>query len=222
MAKTRNQVSIALDEVHEHSLLIDEREIFLHGEKGSEDDPGVNYEMASTFLKNIRFLQTRNNKPIIVHQHSIGGYWDSGMLIFDAIKTCEAPVIIICHGIAASMGSVVPQAADLRVMMPSCYFMIHQGYTGISQEFTMTQRTSWYDWETKINKDMINLFTGVMKKSTLYKDKTGQQVKNILMKHLQNKEDWWLDAHETVSSGFADGVFGEKGYEDIKSVLEHV
>jgi ATP-dependent protease ClpP protease subunit len=37
-------------------------------------------------------------------------------------------------------------------------------------------------------------------------------------KKLEQKVDWWLTAEEAVYYGFADGVFGQPGYETLNKI----
>ena len=66
-----------LYDLHNYGANIDTREIFLHNHYGSndEDNPGVEYKMSNTFLKNIRALEIKSDKPIIIHMQSVGGEW---------------------------------------------------------------------------------------------------------------------------------------------------
>ena len=54
--KNRDRVSkgYIVDEMHRYNILLESREIFLHGYIDSnEEDPGVEYRMSNNFLKNI-------------------------------------------------------------------------------------------------------------------------------------------------------------------------
>ena len=51
--------------------------------------------MSNKFLKNLTNIRKYNHKPIIIHQHSIGGEWESGMMIYDVIQQ-SAVQIYIC------------------------------------------------------------------------------------------------------------------------------
>ena len=56
-----------IDDIHSQNIDVKNREIFLHGQHGSfDDDPGVEYRMATTFIKNIRYLDSLKNEPIII------------------------------------------------------------------------------------------------------------------------------------------------------------
>jgi ATP-dependent protease ClpP protease subunit len=223
--KNRDRVSkgYIVDEMHRFNILLESREIFLHAYIDNvEDDPGVEYRMANNFLKNIKLLEHMDSKkPIIVHQHSVGGSWTEGMMVYDAIQTCLAPVIIITHGIAASMGSIVPQSADLRVTMPNCWWLIHDGYSDISG-LVRRQAKAWHDWENKLEEQMMDIYLNVCSESELFKNKKPSQIKYFIKKKLERNEDWWLSGEESLNYGFSDAVYGSKGYENLEEVKKHV
>jgi ATP-dependent protease ClpP protease subunit len=125
-------MSERIESIHNQGLDVDQREIYLHGHHGPfEDDPGVEYRMASTLIKNVRCLDSIKNSPILIHMHSIGGNWGDGMAIYDTIKASRSHVTILVYGQAESMSSIILQAADIRVMCPHSYFMCHFGSTGV-------------------------------------------------------------------------------------------
>ena len=78
-----------VNDIHNYCVNVKTREIYLNSYISSnEDDPGVDYRMSSQFIKNITHLDSINNKPILIHMHSIGGDWGAGMAIYDAISAC--------------------------------------------------------------------------------------------------------------------------------------
>jgi len=222
----RNRVSkgYIVNEMHEFNILLESREIFIHGYiDNTDDDPGVEYRMSNNFIKNISLLtQLNSTDPIIIHQHSVGGLWSEGMMIYDAIQTCTAPVVMILHGSAISMGSIIPHAADLRVCMPNCWWMVHDGYTEISG-CTMKQARSWNEWEQSLSKQMFEIYTSVcLEHGKFFKGKSEAQVRSYLKRQLDKKEDWWFTAEESVNLGFADAIWGAEGYESLDKIRSHV
>ena len=133
--KTNNSDYSYISEAHDNDIIISSREIFLHGHIEEGEDLGIDSLISINFLKNLQILDSINNNSIIVHQQSIGGEWESGMMIYDAIQQSPSSFIFICHGVAASMGSIIPQAVyqkGLRLTMPNCYWLIHEGEQSIS------------------------------------------------------------------------------------------
>ena len=98
-----------LYDLHNYGANVDTREIFLHNHYGAndEDNPGVEYKMSNTFLKNMRALDIKSDKPITIHMQSVGGEWSDGMAIYDAISMSRSFVTIIAYGQAESMSSII-------------------------------------------------------------------------------------------------------------------
>jgi len=222
--KTRESKGYIVDEIHRFNILLDTREVYLHGHIDSEEgDSGVEYRMSNNFVKNMRLLERLDNKkPIFVHQHSIGGEWAEGMMQYDAISTSQCPVVLITHGIAASMGSIIPQAADLRISMPNCWWLIHDGYTDIDSSLTMKQSKSWAGWEEITGKQMREIYVSSCKKAPIFEGKTPRSVLNYIEKRLSEREDWWLSSGEAVEHGFCDAVYGAEGYKTMEDLKTHV
>jgi ATP-dependent protease ClpP protease subunit len=223
--KTRNQKHDIVEEVHCYDVLIDTREIFIHGDvDGSCEDSGVDFRMASKFIKNIRILEHISSDPIIIHQHSIGGNWDAGMMIYDAIINSSCYIIFIMHGTACSMGSIVPQAADLRIISPNCTFMVHLGYSGI-YGYSHKQAQAWAEMEKHINNTMLDIYVNVAMKGKFfidYKINRYDKIKKYILNKINQKDDWWLFAKDAVLYGFADGVLGDGEYESIEYVRNNI
>lgn len=212
--------SDVISDIQSYGIDVKNRELYLHGYvANTDDDPGVDYKMASTFYKNIRFLDSVSNDPIIIHMHSVGGNWNDGMAIFDAICLAKSYVTIIAYGQAESMSSVVLQAADRRVMMPNTYFMCHFGSSGYSGNYLDVQKGAAF--EKKMTETMLDIYTEGCVKSKYFKeqytDPTYDKVKNYLKRKFK-EGDWYLDANESVYYGFADLVLNTRKFNSIDSL----
>lgn len=209
-----------VSDIQSYGVDVKNREIYLHGYLANTDeDPGVDYKMASTFYKNIRLLDTLSKDPIIVHMHSIGGNWNDGMAIFDAIALCQSYVTVIVYGQAESMSSIILQAADKRVMMPNSYFMCHFGSSGYSGGYLDVQKGAAF--EKKLTELMIDIYTEACLKGKYFKEQYTEpsydKVKNYLKRKFK-EGDWYLDANESVYYGFADLVLNTRKYNSINSL----
>jgi ATP-dependent protease ClpP protease subunit len=208
--RVKHDESNYVSEVHDNGLLLAHREIFLHSIFDTEE-VGTDFRMANRFIKNLRVLESLNHNPVFIHQYNIGGDWNSGMSIYDMILQSPCKVIFICHGISASMGSIIPQAADVRITMPNCDWLLHEGYTDIDSGLTHRQAKSWAQWEQKAYDKMMEIYVETSNLSA-------SRIKNMFSK----REDWWLSAEEAVENGFADIMLGDKEYESIDSVKQNV
>lgn len=199
-----------LYDLHNYNANIDSREIFLHNHYGSNDEenPGVEYKMSNTFLKNLRALELKSSNPIIIHMQSVGGEWSDGMAIYDAISMCRCHVTIVAYGQAESMSSIIFQSADSRLITPNTYFMAHYGSTGASGEYLNVQ--NWVKYEKQICDIMMDIYANSCIDGKFFKDKYGSKpevdkVKNFLYRKLKSG-DWYITADEAVYYGFADEV----------------
>lgn len=218
-----NKMTLSVDtisDVQAYGLDIKNRELYLHGYIGNTDeDPGVEYRMASQLYKNIRLLDNVNKNPIIIHMFSVGGEWDAGMAIFDAITLCQSYVTIIAYGQASSMSSIILQSADKRIMTPNAHFMAHYGFVDCGGDHLSAQNYAKVD--KKSTETMIDIYTDGCVKGKYFKDHytdlTEEKVRNYLKRKLKDG-DWYLDANEAVYYGFADAVLDTRKYPHIDSL----
>jgi len=212
--------SDTVSDIQSYGVDVKNREIYLHGYlSNTDEDPGVDYKMAATFYKNIRILDKISRDPIIIHMHSVGGSWNDGMAIFDAIQLSKSYVTIISYGQAESMSSVILQAADKRVMMPNSYFMCHFGSSGYSGNYLDVQKGAAF--EKRITELMLDIYTQSCLKGKYFKEQytepTFEKVKNYLKRKLKDG-DWYLDANESVYYGFSDLVLNTRKFNSIDSL----
>jgi ATP-dependent protease ClpP protease subunit len=125
-----------------------------------ERETGVDNFMAEYFIKGMHILDSVSNKPITIIMNNPGGDWYHGMAIFDSIQTSQSPCTIIVHGYAMSMGSIILQSADLRIMMPNSRFMIHYGTDGTYNHAKISEK--WADEGKRICRDMEDIYIARM------------------------------------------------------------
>ncbi|MQF98249.1 MAG: hypothetical protein FI729_01790 [SAR202 cluster bacterium] len=207
-------------DIHSYGLDVKNREVYLHGYHGSfDEDPGVEYRMATNFIKNIRLIDTAGKDPILIHMHSIGGNWNDGMAIYDAIKACTSYTTILVYGQAESMSGIVLQAADKRVMMPNAYFMCHFGSSGYEGHYLNVR--SGVKFEEKLISDMLDIYTSRCKSGKFFKEHYNptneSKVKNYINTKMKSG-DWYLNSHESVYYGFADSVLMTRKNRNISSL----
>lgn len=217
--KKKEAVEQLLHDVHNHHLNHHSRESYLHGYFGEfEDEPGVEYRMAATFIKNMHILESQNSQNILVHMHTLGGNWSDGMAIYDTIRSLKSSVTILTYAQASSMSGIILQAADKRVLMPDCEFMIHHG--SISVEDNSMAVKSAVDRNERSCRRMLQIFaqralTGKFFAERNYKIK---KIMSFIDSKIKQYSDWYLSADEAVYYGFADGVLGQKGFETIAKI----
>ncbi|MBC8416701.1 ATP-dependent Clp protease proteolytic subunit [bacterium] len=201
-------------------LLVDSREIFL--QPASEYTSELDGRTAETFLRKLRLLESRGNSPIVLHISCIGGDYHAGMAIYDAIQYSTCKFVAITYGIAASMGSIIPQAVypnGKRITMPNCDWMIHEGYTGT--EGTNKHVIASANWDKVLLDKMFDLYSGpCLETGKFFEGRDEAYVKRYLKKKLDSKEDWWLSAEDSVYYGFCDMIVGEEGIETVSDIIK--
>lgn len=161
------------------------------------NETGVDNFMAEYFVKGMHVLESKNSKPITVIMNNPGGDWYHGMAIYDAINCSPCEVTIKVYGYAMSMGSVILQAADRRVMMPNSRFMIHYGYDGKSGHAKIVYK--WADEGKRINHQMENIYLDsmMMKESVMGEGHLAKVLTSILQK--QNELEYPQRARKKVT-----------------------
>ena len=191
------------------------REIFL-SKTDDASDMDINEKSASAFIKALQYLDCVSDKPILAHLLSGGGgEWESGMAIYDSIKHSRCYITTISYGSACSMSSLIPQAADLRLLMPRSYVMLHYGTIGNDDHYK--QCVQAMDFQKKLVEIMVDLYISKISQSSLLAGKTIQQVKNAVKKKMDGG-DWYLMPEEAVEYNLFDGIIGSKEYPDIESL----
>jgi ATP-dependent Clp protease protease subunit len=110
------------------SRLLKERVIFLNGP--------VEDGMSALICAQLLFLEAENpKKEIQMYINSPGGVVTSGLAIYDTMQYIRSPVVTLCMGMAASMGSFLLMAGEKgsRIALPNARIMVHQpsgGYSG--------------------------------------------------------------------------------------------
>lgn len=207
-----------LHEIHNYSIDIKNREVYLHSSYDYEEEGGVEYRSAITFEKNIRHLNTLSFSPILVHMHLPGGVWEDGLAIYDTIKFSRSKIIILAYAKVESASSIIFQAADSRILMPNTHLLIHYGSLSIDVEHKAAMAS--LAWSEKESEKMIDIFTNRCIDSPIAKEKNWKKfmIKKHIVSQLANKSDWILNAEEAINYGFADGVLGSKRYPTLNSL----
>ena len=134
--------------------------------------------------------------PMTIVFYSPGGSALAGFALFDYIgylrRQCHHQITTVCSGWAASMGAILTQAGDIRIMGPQSYLLIHQvsgGAIGSTGEIEDTA-----EFMKKMNKRMAKIFA---ERSTL-------SLKAIEAR--MERKDWTVDSDEALKLGLCDEV----------------
>ncbi len=203
-SETNNQI----EEIHENCIDISGRQIYLHDSVKEDAEDGIDFRVASRFMKNLSILE-KSPGDIIIHLYSAGGQFDAGVLIYDVISASCCPVTIVCHGAVMSISTVILQAADHRLAMPNCSFMFHEGSEGI--DGTHKQSKSWAEACKKQRDWMISLYAEKCQNGEFFKGKSVGKIKQYISSCFDRKEDWYLNSEEALTYGFIDRVVEPHG-----------
>lgn len=127
------------------------------------EESGVDHLMAERMIKCLHILDTydaearRGEKPITIIMNNVGGDVIHGMAIYDAIANCKNHVTIKVYGHAMSMGSIILQAADKRIMSENSRIMIHYGNLGLDGHAKTAYQ--WANSAKDYDQWMENLFS---------------------------------------------------------------
>jgi len=135
-----------------------------------------------------------SKKPIHFYINTPGGSISDGFAVFDTIRFIKAPVITICTGLSASMGTILmlaPPNKKNRVCLPNTRFMIHQpssAYQGSASDIEIGAKQI-----LMLRDRLIEIYVSETKMDA-------DRVRTDL------NRDYWMAAEEAVEYGLCDRV----------------
>ena len=168
------------------SRLLRERIIFVTG--------GVHDGMASIVVAQLLLLESENpKKEIAMYINSPGGLVTAGMAIYDTMQFVRSPIVTLCIGQAASMGSLLLCAGEkgMRFALPNARVMVHQPSGGFSGQASDIQRHA---------EDIVKMKRRL---NELYVKHTGQPYE-VIEKTLDR--DHFMTADQALAFGIIDKV----------------
>jgi ATP-dependent protease ClpP protease subunit len=184
-----------IDKLFEYGIHIPTKTLITVGD--SDED------VADNMIKGLHILDTvRPEESLTIKLNDCGGDEHHGMAIYDAIRACKSKVRIIGIGNVHSMGSVIFQAGDERIMAPNARQLIHYG-TPLHADDSLHAKSQW-SWTKECKK-----FSAWMEQ--MYLIKIHEKHSTFKLKKLQEmlNFDTVLDATESVNLGLADKILGE-------------
>tara|TARA_R110002073_G_scaffold174660_1_gene331916 strand:- start:927 stop:1943 length:1017 start_codon:yes stop_codon:yes gene_type:complete len=157
-------------------------DVYLYDEVGSY---GVS---AKDFVNDIKLLK---GKDIYLHINCVGGEVFDGMAIYNTLKKYKGKVIAYVEGIAASMGSIIPLAADEIIMSENSLYMIHNAWGGAMGEAKDMRKTATL--LDKLSSEIANIYS---KKTNL----PLSQIEEMM------DEETWFNSEEALQYGFIDRI----------------
>jgi len=159
-------------------------------------------DTANKFIKQLAVLGN-TAQPITIMMNCLGGDYNHGMAIYDAILAIRQSgihITIEVFGSAMSMGSLILQAADVRLLSKNSVVMIHYGYTYSGFDHTITNE-KWADFQKKEKPTM----------EKIYYDRIREKHPKVTLTSVQRalEFDTIFKGQSVVDEGLADGVIGE-------------
>lgn len=183
---------MSLDLYFSHGLDLANRTIYIgSAENQHEDDPGTNFQMAEKAIKGLSVLD-RTEGDITIILNNYGGDVNHGLAIYDAIKGCRNRTVCKVYGMAMSMGGIILQAADVRLVAPNAVFMLHTGTDSYADNHPKNIH-AWVEEGKRVDKWAAEMFA----------ENTGLPIETINEMLIF---DTILPALETVELGFADNI----------------
>jgi ATP-dependent Clp protease, protease subunit len=176
------------------SRLLKERVIFLNGP--------VEDGMSALICAQLLFLEAENpKKEIQMYINSPGGVVTSGLAIYDTMQYIRSPVVTLCMGMAASMGSFLLMAGEKgqRIALPNARIMVHQPSGGFQGKASDIERHAEDIIKTK------------RRLNELYAKHTGQPLE-VVEETLDR--DFFMTAEEAKGWGLVDHVYETRDVED--------
>lgn len=138
--------------------------------------------------------------PMNIAINSPGGNVTGGMHLFDQLTSYSIRgggshlVTMTVRGYAASMGAILVQAADLRVMGPESYLLVHELSAGTSGKIgDLKDDMKWYE---KICDRIAHIFV----------ERSGGKIAAEVFRENWERKDWWLSSDEALELGFVDRI----------------
>ena len=172
------------------------RMLFLNGSIGSEECAGI--------ITSLLYLEKSDpDSPVTLIINSPGGEVRSGLAVYDVLSLMKSPVITVCMGQAASMGSIIFLAGDKRIMLPHSELMIHDPSYGSFNADHMKPHEiqERVDSLRKTGDELVRIVV----------NRTGNDEETIRQKM---KEDSFFNADEALAFGLATKIAGS-----LKEVL---
>lgn len=138
--------------------------------------------------------------PWTIYLNSVGGSIYAGNSMIDELIAHSIRgngthyVTIKVRGVALSMGSLILQAADERVMGANSMLMIHRGSVELGSR-TAEEITDLAEWFRRDTDWMISYFL----------KRTSQITRPEFLRNIDHR-DWWLNSDEAKAIGFVDRI----------------
>lgn len=198
MADEHN-LEFKIDNFFNHGVDLKTRTIYMGSCSEDENgESGTDFRMAERIIKSLHLIKahSKSRATINIIMNNIGGDESHGFAIFDAIRSVKLPVNITVLGNACSMGSIILQAANKRIISRHAVMLLHYGEITISGHSLNTERAIAF--QRRLNSVM----------ESIYLERIRVKHPSFNLKQLQEmiKLDCWLSAEEALELGLVDEI----------------
>ena len=186
-----------IDKLFDYDIYVPTRTLYVGSAEVSVEHgaSGVDEAMAERAIKGLHILDKMNNNPITIELNTFGGSVVQGFAIYDSIKSCASQVHIIAKGDCSSMGTIIFQAGDKRILAPHVTYMIHIGENGLPQAHPTNNKRAM-KWDDTLGEYMMDIYLAkIREKHPLF---TKKQLSDKL------QFDTYLKPQEAIDLGLAD------------------
>lgn len=180
-----------LDRWFDYSVYAPKRLVYI-----GDGDGEVDANMHERAIKGLLFLDSWSDAPITVHLNSLGGDWYHGMGIYDTIQALRSHVTIVVTGSAMSMGSLILQAGDLRILSPHSCVMIHDGTENLQSDCKSVEA-----WAVQSKATRLKMYDIYLDRIRAKKPRFTRKQVEALCSH-----DTIMSADKAIEYGLADQV----------------
>lgn len=147
------------------------------------------------------------DEEILVRINSAGGFVTEGMAIYAALRRHKGNTVAIVEGIAASMASVILQAANKRLVCKGSYVMIHNPWAGVQGDAEELRKQA--ELLDKMKGDLLDI----------YEARSGGKCDRKKLEELMDQETY-MTAEEAVEYGLADAVDDAEAKIELRAVAK--
>jgi ATP-dependent Clp protease protease subunit len=143
------------------------------------------------------FMLDETPGPIGVHISTTGGDIDAGLSLYDSIRTCKNPTTTIGRGGVYSIGAVLLQAGQKRIMTENSLLMVHDANFTMGEETLDTAALHRLNEECKLSNRRIQ---------SILTRRSGASPQKIAR---WCAKETYFTAPEALKAGFIDAILGD-------------
>lgn len=192
------------DRFFEYNVYFPKRYVYIGSNRYLEEESGIDFYITENTIKALLILDSLKQDTITIIYNSPGGDWSNGIAIYDVIKSLKSSTVFKGYGYVASLGSVLLQACNKRLLSKNSRLMIHDGY----EEFSGIPKSleSWGQESKYARSEMYRIYYEALKKK-FFKSTTKEQALKMIEEWCS--KDTIFSSQTAVRMGFADGIINE-------------